>query len=68
MVEFFQSREGGKIWQAEIPLKFTFVEHWATEQDMNHHINGEPAARWERNAGHLRATDVTIRVYETIWE
>jgi quinol monooxygenase YgiN len=53
---------------AEDPLKFRFVEHWATEDDMNNHINGEPAARWEKNAGHLRATDPALRTFKTIWE
>lgn len=50
------------------PTKFRFVEHWATEEDMQAHINGQPAARWDRNAGHLRATDVEIRTFKSIWD
>ena len=49
------------------PLRFTFVEHWETVEDMNNHVNGKPAARWDKNAGHLRATDVVIREHLSIW-
>jgi quinol monooxygenase YgiN len=53
---------------AEDPLKFRFVEHWETEEDMQAHINGQPAARWDKNAGHLRASEVEIRTFRSIWD
>ncbi len=56
------------VQDSENPLRFTFVEHWETEEDMNNHINGIPAARWDKNAGHLRATDVVIRTHKPIWD
>lgn len=53
---------------AEDPTKFRFVEHWESMEDAQAHMNGQPAARWDKNAGHLRASDVEIRTFKSIWD
>lgn len=53
---------------ADDPTKFTFVEHWATMEDAQAHMNGAPAARWGKNAGPLHASGEVIRMLKSIWD
>lgn len=55
------------IQNAANPDEFVFVEHWATKEDMDAHINGAPAAEFGANTADLMESPPNVIVYNDIW-